>query len=229
MATRCHGYNATYTHRGFSFESALIDALMQVGQNSGTHILAGSFDELTPGSYTITRRLGLWKRKPVSSLSLLSEPGRGTLPGEGVAFFLLSGSKGKASARLVSVRTLFAPAGIDSVETELLNLLEEAGLSLSAIDLVILGVNGDRSADKSYNELTRGKLKRIPLAGFKHLCGEYDTASSFALWLAAGIIRDGHVPDVVLIGAGKPSRLDHILIYNHLRGINHSFMLVSSC
>ena len=34
LAIKCHGYNATYTHRGFSFESALIDALMQIHDKS---------------------------------------------------------------------------------------------------------------------------------------------------------------------------------------------------
>ena len=31
LAIKCHGYNATYTHRGFSFESALEDALIATG------------------------------------------------------------------------------------------------------------------------------------------------------------------------------------------------------
>lgn len=146
IAVKCHGYNATYTHRGFSFESAIIDALMQINMHPELRVLTGGFDELTPGSYAITRRLGLWKEQPAGSLSLLTDTGKGTLPGEGQAFFLLSGKKGhKDMARLTSIRTLFAPANRELVEAEILNFVTEAGLSFSDIDLVILGVNGNRS------------------------------------------------------------------------------------
>ena len=41
LAIKCHGYNATYTHRGFSFESALLDALMLASENPEAAILAG--------------------------------------------------------------------------------------------------------------------------------------------------------------------------------------------
>jgi 3-oxoacyl-(acyl-carrier-protein) synthase len=230
LAVKCHGYNATYTHRGFSFESALIDALMQIHIHPHARILAGGFDELTPGSYAITRRLGLWKTKPVGSLSLLTCTGTGTLPGEGQAFFLLSGKKGpKDLARLISVRTLFAPANCEQVEEEILNFVSEAGLSLSDIDLAILGMNGDRSTDFYYHHLMKDRFRDTPSAGFKHLCGEYDTASSFALWLAAEVIHAQHVPESVLLHDRLPGRLNNLLIYNHLRGINHSMILVSTC
>jgi len=182
IAVSCHGYNATYTHRGFSFESAIIDALMQINLNPELRVLTGGFDELTPGSYAITRRLGLWKEQPAGSLSLLTDTGKGTIPGEGQAFFLLSGKKGhKNMARLTSIRTLFAPESSEQVEDEILKFIAEAGLSLSDIDLAILGLNGDRSTDFYYHHLMEDRLTHIPVAGFKHLCGEYDTASSFAL------------------------------------------------
>ena len=32
---------------------------------------------------------------------------------------------------------------------------------------------------------------------YKHLCGEYPTASAFALWMAANIIKTGTVPAVL--------------------------------
>jgi 3-oxoacyl-(acyl-carrier-protein) synthase len=230
LAIKCHGYNATYTHRGFSFESAIIDALMQIHINPDMRVLTGGFDELTTGSYAITKRLGLWRVKPVGSLSLLTSSGKGTLPGEGQAFFLLSGKKGqKDLARLISVRTLFEPANNDQVEDEILNFVTEAGLSLSDIDLAILGMNGDRSTDSYYYHLMEDRLRNTPSAGFKHLCGEYDTASSFALWLASEIVHSQHLPESILLGDRMPGRLNNILIYNHLRGINHSMILVSAC
>ena len=43
-----HGYNATYSHRGRSFESALRDAWMQISLGDIDTALVGWFDEMTP-------------------------------------------------------------------------------------------------------------------------------------------------------------------------------------
>ena len=44
----CHGYNATYSHRGRSFESALRDAATQIALGDIDTALVGWFDEMTP-------------------------------------------------------------------------------------------------------------------------------------------------------------------------------------
>ena len=44
----CHGYNATYSHRGRSYESALQDAWTQIALGDIENALVGWFDELTP-------------------------------------------------------------------------------------------------------------------------------------------------------------------------------------
>jgi hypothetical protein len=67
------------------------------------------------------------------------------------------------------------------------------------------------------------------VAEFKHLSGEYDTASSFALWLAAEVIHKQQVPFWIRANEYKSGKLKNILIYNHLRGVNHSFYLLSAC
>ena len=43
-----HGYNATYSHRGRSFESALQDAWTQIALGDIDTALVGWFDEMTP-------------------------------------------------------------------------------------------------------------------------------------------------------------------------------------
>ena len=180
LAIKCHGYNATFTHRGFSFESALQDALMLAAEHPEASILAGAFDEITANSYDITKRLGLWES---------------TIPGEGVAFFMLSGKRQHNSmARLNSLHTLFNPENESHVEQEMLDFISKTGLSVRDIDLVIMGTNGDPVADGFYNHIMSSVFVEKPLAGFKHLCGEYDTASSFAFWLSAQVIHKQYVP-----------------------------------
>ena len=44
----CHGYNATYSHRGQSFRSALCDAWMQIALGDAGSALVGWFDECFP-------------------------------------------------------------------------------------------------------------------------------------------------------------------------------------
>lgn len=45
----CHGYNTTYSHRGNSLETALMDAWMQISSGEISSALVGWFDEGIPG------------------------------------------------------------------------------------------------------------------------------------------------------------------------------------
>ena len=44
----CHGYNTTYSHKGSSLESALLDAWMQIRSGAIESALVGWFDEYEP-------------------------------------------------------------------------------------------------------------------------------------------------------------------------------------
>ena len=59
----CNSYNNNYSHRGFSFESALLDSLMLLQEGSANNVLVGGLDELTSNSFIITDRLGFWKKE----------------------------------------------------------------------------------------------------------------------------------------------------------------------
>ncbi len=230
LAIKCHNYNATYTHRGFSFESAMRDALLQLAENPGLKILGGGFDEVTPGSYEITRRMGLWKNHPVSNMALAQYNTRGSLPGEGVAFFMLGGEKSTGDLAVIkSMDTFNKPNSQADLEKRISKFLEECGLKTGKPDLVIYGKNGDTTGDKYYNLLINGLMKDIPYVSYKHLCGEYDTSSSFALWLAAMMIREQRIPAYLEAGKNLPGELNHVLIYNHLRGVNHSLYFLERC
>ena len=62
LQLKCHNYNFTYVHRGFSFESALIDAITQISLGNFHNALTGGMDELTQSSFSIMERFGLWKK-----------------------------------------------------------------------------------------------------------------------------------------------------------------------
>jgi hypothetical protein len=182
----------------------------------------GGLDELTPDLFTIADRLGLWKKEPVDSLRLKDYNSRGSLAGEGAAFFALSSrKKEKTIARLSSVMTFFNPAILSDNVKKIVNVGKP--------DVVILGINGDTSGDEVYASLRKGIFSNMPVAYYKHLCGEYDTSTAFALAMAAGIIREQRVPDIMKLDIEPAGEIHNILIYNHFRKLNHSAILVSSC
>jgi 3-oxoacyl-[acyl-carrier-protein] synthase II len=201
---------------------------MELGEFSNA--LVGGSDELTANSFAIMSRLGYWKRKPVNTRYLLDDHQRGTIAGEGASFLFLENQKRANTYAMVSgVATFLKPASYFEVSNRLHHFLGTLGLKANDIDLVILGLNGDPRTDQVYNHLAGKDFPDTPLAYFKHLCGEYHTASVFATWLAALAVKTQSVPEVVLVNQKlRPSVIKQVLIYNHFRENNHAFILLTS-
>lgn len=58
---RNYRYNMTYAHRGHSFESALLDAVLLLEEGAARHVLVGAADERTPSQHRIMERMGFWR------------------------------------------------------------------------------------------------------------------------------------------------------------------------
>ena len=56
---KCHGYNATYSHGVVSFESALLDALVQLQMGLLDNALVGAFEEMTPDFAAMLAKTGV--------------------------------------------------------------------------------------------------------------------------------------------------------------------------
>lgn len=82
LLTACEGYNMTYVNRFSSFDNALLDAAMAIGEGAA-NVLVGAADELTPAVTDILTRLGAVRR--------------GAPLAEGAAFFLLSAHRTDAT------------------------------------------------------------------------------------------------------------------------------------
>ena len=70
----CHGYNATYSHRGRSFESALQDAATQIALGDIDTALVGWFDEMTPNLATSLTSQGIDPQEHALALVLSATP-----------------------------------------------------------------------------------------------------------------------------------------------------------
>lgn len=226
LMLQCHGYNSTFVHKGISFESALLDALMLLNEGEADTVLAGGTEETVDASFKVLTRLGLYRRQPVSNLSLFKTEAKGTVNGEGSAFFLLTDKpSGDDLAELAGMKILYEP---DDIEKDIIDFLKKNSLQTKDIDLVITGRNGDIKNDAVYKQLNSGIFKSNAIANYKHVCGEYPVSSSFALWLASNILKRGIVPGIIFerkINGLIPKR---ILIHNHYFNKYHSLMLVSA-
>jgi len=223
----CQGYNQTYTQEGFSFESAILDAMMQLKENPDQVLLTGGVDEITLESHRIQERFGIFRTTSVSSLDLFNATSTGALHGEGAFYFALSGKKRKDTfASIDSITTFYNPT-----HEELMNgireFIQSASLSPEGLDLVLIGKCGDANLDQATDEISKGSFGVAPIGLFKHLSGEYPTASAFALWLAARMIQAQQVPPAVLGRSARPLR--NVLIYNPYFSHYHSLILLRAC
>jgi len=226
LLLKCHNYNFTYVHRGWSFESALVDAMVRIKNGRASTVLAGGMDELTNGSFAVTSRLGHWRRKPADTSLLFSSPAKGSIAGEGSAFFLLtSAPSSKTYAALSGLQTFSRKAMNKPLPAILEEFLGQSGLLSSDIDLAVCGMNGDKTSDSIYKELT-ASLGTAGIAAWKHLSGEYMTSSAFGLWMASMIMKWGYVPEQAVIRNTGERPIKTVLIYNHYLDRNHSFILI---
>lgn len=230
LLLQCNNYNNAFVHRGFSFESALLDGMMLLKENDATNVLVGAIDEITNTSHTILNRLGLYKQGPVCNLDIYKTKSKGTIAGEGAAFFLLATEPSANDyAKLDGLHTFYKPEGILEIEKQISSFLERQAVNINDIDLIITGKNGDASSDEIYDELSRTVFSTKDIVNYKYLCGEYPTAASFAMWLAATTIKAGKLPPALGSTISPEKNINRILIYNHHQGIHHSLSLLSAC
>lgn len=204
------GYNNTFVHRGFSFEHALLDAMLLLSEGNAQNVLAGAFEEITDEHFYIKSRIGYWKEALTQPVDLFTSNTPGTLSGEGSAFFVLSAEP--ADVYIAGLKMLYKPS-VEKVNVALGEFLQQHLLSASDIDLLITGRNGDISFDHFYHSVTAQYFPQTEEFTFKQYCGEYDTASSFAVWCA--------------VKRMQAKGLRHVLIYNNFYGEQHSFILLA--
>jgi len=229
MQLKCTGYNNNFVSRGFAFETALHDALMHLGEKETDHVLLGAFDDVSPQQYGEYIRMGYFKKEKIDHLSLFESKTAGTLQGEGVALFILSTGKTPESlCRIRDFRMVYRPADYGVLSAEMNEFLSENDLTTGDIDVFVNGISGDAARDRWNLALQRDCFAHAAEVRFKHLTGEYATASSFALWLGAEILKKQTIPQAVLAARIPPGRsLQTALICNHFLGRNYSFFLLT--
>jgi 3-oxoacyl-(acyl-carrier-protein) synthase len=215
----CHGYNSTHSHRGVSFENALLDGFLQLQDGRIHTALTGAHDELTPHLYTLFRRTGYLA------------PGNAAPGGETAVALMLGAARTEhALCRLRGVTVCYCPDR-EALPQMLRHFLQDAACSADDIDAVMTGLNGRPENDRVYADICPALFPGKPLLRYRHLFGESFTAPAFGAYAAATCLAQGRIPGCLAADAETPppARAENILLYNHFENKNHSFILLSSC
>lgn len=222
------GYNITHVHRGLSFENAILDAAMLLDDNPNDNYLLGGIDEISTYNFNIDYLCGYVKKETVNNGALYNSKTDGSIAGEGVAMFVVNNHNAGAISKFRTLKTIHT-----TDEKELLILfkkfLEENLSQNETIDLFLSGENGDVRYKNYYESIESIINRDIPIARFKHMSGEFRTASAFALWISNHIIQSQYIPAHMLKNNFQKKETNNILIYNNYQGFQHSFMLISKC
>ena len=92
-----------------------------------------------------------------------------------------------------------------------------------------MGYNGISSEKDVYDSVTEQLFPKTAIAWFKHLCGEFYTASAFGSWVAAQILKKQHIPESIVYKGAKPFQIKTVLLYNQFQENEHSLILFSQC
>ncbi|MDR1654113.1 MAG: beta-ketoacyl synthase chain length factor [Prevotellaceae bacterium] len=211
--THCCAYNTTYSHKGASFENALLDAFMQLEKHSNSNTcslataLVGAHDEMTPDYFTLLKRIGYL--------------GQGGFAGETAVAMILATEKSENYLCKIDAVELVYENSADRLHGRI------ALAKRKDIDYVMIGINGNHENDKIYFENCQRLFPNVPLLQYKNVFGESYTASAFGVYAAALCLQKGKIPQNLFAGASQETPLRNILIYNHFEGKNHSFVLLS--
>jgi len=227
LLLQCNNYNFTHTHRGLSFENTLMDATLFLNDSPGAQVLAGASDEVTETSFKILQRLGAVKKEFSGSDGIKSASSTGIIAGEGSAFFLLNNSEENALAKISALK-IFSNPDANEISSQLNKFVNDHKLSPN--DLVLYGFNGDANGDVIYNDAKKKFFNGCQEGFFKHLCGEYHTATAFATWIAALILKNQSVPGYLLLNdQGSDHEVNKVLIFNHYKGREFALILLEKC
>jgi len=230
LLIKCHNYNFTYTQQGLSFESALIDTTMFLNENKNSNVLVGGLDEAIQPYFNLLVKAGHIKKQEGIITDIEKNQTKGFCLGEGASFFVLSNQKNKnTKAQIKGIKTFTSIKGVDDLQNKLTAFLQKINLSIGDVNLVLSGNSGDVEDDKLLNESNKQFFPKTNIAYFKNLCGEYFTASAFALWLASVIIEKQKIPKALTQKKSDKQELKNILIINQYHNTEYSFMCVSSC
>ena len=226
LLSRTKGYNITHVHRGHAFENAVLDAAMRIKENPSHSYLLGGVEEISSYNYNINYLGGWYKKLPISNKNLYEHGSPGSIAGEGAAAFKVNAEQRNAIAQLRALQTIH---GDDRgyIKEIAQDFLTKHITAHGKIDLLLSGEDGDDRMLPYYWNVEATLGADVPIARFKHLTGELETATALAMHIACQILLHQKLPEHMLKTVAVRYPIKNILIYNTTKGYQHSLMLLS--
>lgn len=226
LLTKNYGYNITHVHLGLAFEFALTDAAMMVAENLEDNYLVGAVDDISTFNYNFDEKSGCHKKEQTDTKDLYKVNSPGSIAGEAAAMFIVNGIKKDALLKVIAVDTLHSE-NIDDLRKKLTQFIHTNLPAGEEIDLLLSGENGDNRL-LNYYTCCESLLKNdTGVARFKHMSGEFLTATAMGLWLCCEILQQQKMPLHMIKKPGTKTSFKNIFIYNNCKGLQHSFILVA--
>ena len=220
----CNGYNNTYSHRGTSFDSAFLDAFVQMGLGGISTALVGGNDEMTPKYHLLLDKSGYWKKGPVDEAHLRAGDTGGSVSGIcSLSVFLTKEREMHPMCCVKGFDMLYEPSA-SVLEAHIASMLSEAGIS--SFDSVVTGISGDKCNDDVYKNCFDTVYEGKPVLWYKHIFGESFCSSAFGLYEAAVCLAEKRIPGH-LVFKGRPEAPRAILVHNHFQNKDHSLALLT--
>ncbi len=217
------GYNNTHMGMGLAFESSILDAFLLFEEGDVSKLLIGSVEETSEHNHNIDTFAGHFKDVEIPSTDLISSNSKGSVRGEGSSMFIVSKDKENAICELADVHQFTYPKE-QNIEDRAIKFLAKNKLTSTDIDGLMLGFSGDNRHDFWYENLMKS-FPEATIYTYKNLVGEYATASGFATWFGAQILKGQNIPDEAIYRKTNRSQ-KNILIYNNYLGAQHGFILL---
>jgi 3-oxoacyl-(acyl-carrier-protein) synthase len=228
LGLQCKGYNFTYVNGAVSFESALLDAKLQLETDEANSVLVGGIDETTQHTLDLYRMVNTIKNQKNQPFTVLNSNSNGVVFSEGANFFVLENQQKESSYATIEALSLFNDLQSNEIESFIHSFLDSNNIKTEDIDAVILGNNGDAQFDGYYN-VANTIFSKTPQVYYKHLSGEYNTVSSFGLWVASKILKTQQIPQAIKMNDITNKSYTYVLLYNQYRGKDHSLILLKKC
>ncbi|KFF20639.1 beta-ketoacyl synthase N-terminal-like domain-containing protein [Chryseobacterium sp. JM1] len=225
LGLQCHAYNFTYVNTSSSLEFSFLDAQLQINDGEAENVLVGAADEQTARTMELYRLNNTIKKEEDLPADYLHSETDGVIWGEGAAFFVLGKDKTESSFAKLRDIQIINRLEIEKTSTFIGDFLAKNNLKHKDIDAVILGFSGDATSDVYYTK-AMDAFHNSALLYYKHLSGEFNTASGFSTFMACHILKEQQIPEVMMIHSVQKTDIKNILLYNHLAGNDHSLMLL---
>ncbi|MEF9476965.1 beta-ketoacyl synthase N-terminal-like domain-containing protein [Chryseobacterium sp. 1B4] len=202
LGLQCHAYNFTYVNTSSSLEFSLLDAKLQINDGEAENVLVGSTDEQTDRTMELYCLNNTIKKEADLPADYLHSTTNGVIWGEGASFFVIGKDKTENSYAQLKNIHISNKVELNEVQDFIRNFLAKNSLSTGAIDAVILGFSGDADSDTHYTKAMDIFPDSAQLY-YKHLSGEFNTASGFSIFMACHILKEQQIPEVMMVNAKK--------------------------